>query len=262
MRITEVGVMLRRERGFTLIELLVVIAIIAILAAILFPVFMMAKKSAQAASCMNSMKQIGLAHQLYIDSNNGCLVPIGLIGPNGGPIVPSDGAIYWPDILSKYTPRSGRINNCPSAKYWGIGMNHPQLGRWMNAGSGASAGAGAGQPCKVSIVAHPVMTVCFADSGLIVNFTVINEPDRWKENPNVGTIIFRTPDNDLYGAPYYSSTAPTRVVNRHNGRADCTFLDGHCQSIAVSKVGFQYYNADAYGGGTGTPDPRAMWDIY
>ena len=251
--------MLRRERGFTLIELLVVIAIIAILAAILFPVFIMAKKSAQATSCMNSMKQIGIAHMIYIDSNNGILVPVGLIGPKGGPLFPCDEAIYWPDILSKYTSKSEQIHKCPSAKYWGIGMNHPQLGRWLIAGSVGPAGGGAGQACNLSIVAHPGRTVCFADSGLIVNYKELQYPDKWYEDRKVAAIIFRTPDNDLYG-PYYSETSPIRAVNRHSGRANCTFVDGHCQSMPVSKVGFEY----GFDRSTGqlTKDPRAMWDIY
>jgi prepilin-type N-terminal cleavage/methylation domain-containing protein/prepilin-type processing-associated H-X9-DG protein len=257
----QVGAVLKKEKGFTLIELLVVIAIIAILAAILFPVFMMAKESAQAASCLNSMKQIGIAHQLYIDNNNNCLVPIGLIGINGGPIAPSAGAIYWPDILSKYCSRTDKIHKCPAAKSFGMGMSHPQLGRWMNAGSGASPGSLASQPCPLSIVVHPIRTVCFGDCGWITNFRE-PIPDKWQEDVKGGQYLFRTPDNDLYGELYYSVTSPVRMVNRHNGKTNCVFLDGHYQGMPVSKIGFQYYNASAYGGGTGTPYAEAMWDIY
>ena len=57
---------LKKDRkGFTLIELLVVIAIIAILAAILFPVFARARRAAQRTSCLNNMKQIGVAINMY-----------------------------------------------------------------------------------------------------------------------------------------------------------------------------------------------------
>ncbi len=54
-----------RGRGFTLIELLVVIAIIAILAAILFPVFARTKEKARQTSCINNLRQLGVALVSY-----------------------------------------------------------------------------------------------------------------------------------------------------------------------------------------------------
>jgi prepilin-type N-terminal cleavage/methylation domain-containing protein len=64
---------LRARNAFTLIELLVVIAIIAILAAMLLP--SLAKESGKRISCLNNLRQFGMATRMYVDDSHGVLPP-------------------------------------------------------------------------------------------------------------------------------------------------------------------------------------------
>src|SRR6478672_11855734 len=69
------------RRAFTLIELLVVIVIIAILAALLLPALSRAKDRANAAACLNNLKQWGGATMMFAVDNQDFLPKDGT--PNG-----------------------------------------------------------------------------------------------------------------------------------------------------------------------------------
>jgi prepilin-type N-terminal cleavage/methylation domain-containing protein/prepilin-type processing-associated H-X9-DG protein len=67
---------LRTERGFTLIEVLVVMAIVGILVAITFPMIFTAREAARRRVCMNNLRQIGMAVQMYAMDYGGRTPPV------------------------------------------------------------------------------------------------------------------------------------------------------------------------------------------
>ncbi|MFN4241957.1 MAG: type II secretion system protein [Tepidisphaerales bacterium] len=96
--------------GFTLVELLVVIGIIAVLISILLPTLGAARRQAQTASCLSSLRQWGSFFQFYANDNDG----------------------WWPMARHAYPPNASTPDvpgNRTREKRW-----HDFLGPYYNGG--------------------------------------------------------------------------------------------------------------------------------
>ena|SRR5487761_1948769 len=250
----------QKKTAFTLIELLVVIAIIAVLAALLLPALAKAKQKAKAIGCLNDMRQMLLASKLYLDANNGVMIPLwveqgaGSGGWNFDPssfVIDSPAFLWWPDKLrlDGYTA-SQTVYDCPALTLpataaggnsistnnpLGIGMNYPEYGC-------ISPVAGFSSPvyatCKENQVANPSQSIVYADAGKISNPA---EPDanNWMEVSSTGCAYFRVP-SDPAGYPVGDS----RSVPRHGGRVNAAFFDGHAQALRNSSMHYHLPRTD------------------
>jgi prepilin-type N-terminal cleavage/methylation domain-containing protein/prepilin-type processing-associated H-X9-DG protein len=160
---------MKHGKGFTLIELLVVMAVIAILAGLLLPALNRAKRSADAAVCLNNLRQWGLATQLFAGDNGDLLPKDGT--PNGTSTnegwyidlprmlgIPSYREMAWKTNASIDPGRSLWI--CPANPRRSNGTNlfHYCLNEHVN-------GIGSGNQVPLTSIPHPARTVWLFDNG-------------------------------------------------------------------------------------------------
>lgn len=102
----------RPLHGFTLVELLVVIAIIGILVALLLPAIQAAREAARRTTCVNQVRQMGIAIQNHLDSQK---------------VFPTGGSVPNPSIQNYTSGGTNSPGNPNGANRQGLGAFYQML---------------------------------------------------------------------------------------------------------------------------------------
>lgn len=213
----------RKYRAFTLLELLVVIAGIAVLGGMMLPGIMKSKATAKRAVCLNNLRQMCIASQIYVEANREFYPVAYTNAVEDGVSV----AYAWDITTVLANPvrvRPGllwdgqdpdKIQECPAFRGRGRWVVETHTGYNYN-----TSYIGHGQfesipwPAKSGAVMQPTRTVLFGDgeySGGANKF--MRAP--W---PNPGDETFK------------GRWAGTQGF-RHSGLSNTGFCDGHVESL-------------------------------
>ncbi len=116
------------RKAFTLIELLGVIAIISLLAALLLPALKNAKETANRAGCINNLRQIWIAMNLYADDDSKGEIQLriyyntqgGWYGTFGMANNPLESFIYARSLTVPGYLKDSKVFYCPTQKSGGV----------------------------------------------------------------------------------------------------------------------------------------------
>src|SRR5437773_4162949 len=103
----------RKQTGFTMVELLVVCAIIFLLAALLLPALSRARENGRKIACLNNLKQLGYALQIYTTDNDGWFP---YQGSEVGDFANPSAAANWLKYCLAYLGNKKQVLRCPSAE--------------------------------------------------------------------------------------------------------------------------------------------------
>jgi prepilin-type N-terminal cleavage/methylation domain-containing protein/prepilin-type processing-associated H-X9-DG protein len=262
-----------KSKGFTLIELLVVIAIIAILAALILPALNRAKIAADSAGCKSNLRQLSVAMSLYVQQE--AVYPVEI-----DPAIEGAGFqpyLAVPRLVNNYQLLNGGwVYLGPRSSVWAC-PGYNRVHGWLGGTNGMGWMASYAYDREGSVYDHERLGLNgYYSDNYAVGATTYTKAIRESEvaapsdmiaigdapispdssGPTVGGVL--TPiatwfdlsafveDRENYNAMLKglspNDSAVRAMGQRHGGRWNITFCDGHVESLKPSNL-FTYQNS-------------------
>lgn len=210
------------SRSFTLVELLVVIAIIGLLAGLSYPAISGAMAKAKSSECVNNLRQISTAINLFATENNEYLPYAS--GPNAAGSGNSYGFSHWEAPLAVIMGvGTGSVSFRSRASFDDAKAKHPFNCPACKTGfrtytanmrvMGFLPGGNAWPRRKIASLVKSSQLILVADD-------------------NFGDPAPANGGQDIFDESNYTN----RIGIRHGGRANALFGDFHVESVSVSNL--------------------------
>ena len=238
--------------GFTLIELLVVIAVISILSGFLMPALQRARGSAWRTNCLNNVRSLLLASQLYLNENAELLPPVDYGSDPENPgytmhifgsySVANQDVKYDRGVLSGYVGSNVReVWQCPSVATGDmISLSLP--GNQIASAYGYNIDLAVSyDPATWEPEYHEITELRRAGGAMAFCDSAANYTTVWG-NPNEYGNLRENWTIDWYPVPdWWGANDPDRDGTthfRHEGIANVGFWDGHAVAVTAPRPDF------------------------
>jgi len=209
----------QKTGGFTRIELLVILAAVLLLALVQAPLLATSREGGHQAVCMNNLRQLGIALQMYSDEN------LGVIPEEGNTVVP--------------------INDPQNADAWynlGIERKYPRLVDLYTVGE-------IPLPSKSSIFSCPVAPTPTSTPGFSKAYFMyamngricVNKSTRIKRNefssiikPEATIFLAEADGNSAFVGAAGSNVTGATAIGRHQNYGNFTMADGHTTTLRTN----------------------------
>jgi general secretion pathway protein G len=203
-----------QKSSFTLIELLVVIAIIAILMAIMLPSLKKAQATARLVGCSNNLRQMGVGNYSYTSDYNGFVSCNGSWYSGIAPYI--EGGKEWSESTMAPKNDPGCIWSCPE---------DPSGKEYYNQGT---------------IPAWAAPWAIYSDP-----YNYIPRKMSDYKVPSAKVYLLGADYRFVwYNANFTPKSLGGRLAERHNGRNNILFVDGHVKSYGYPPLPLSYVSTD------------------